>query len=115
MKYQFSRYSNLTKIDKYLVEKGYQKYGEDGVNLVKRYCVSHIDNENTQFVQYLYYQSQKIGTNLFETHPGFDKDYGSDAYYSRLQKEQLFSFVGGVFMGTAFVFGLAFYSQKKTG
>ena len=28
--------------------------GEDGVNLVKRYCVNHIDNENTQFIHYLH-------------------------------------------------------------
>ena len=115
MKYQFPRYSNYTKIDKYLVEQGYRKYGEDGVNLVRRYCVSHIDNENTQFIQYLYQQSQILGQNLFEMHPGIDKDYCSDAYYSRITKEQLFSFLGGVCTGTAVVFGLAFYCQKKTG
>ena len=65
MRYEFPKYTNLSTIDKMMVEAGYRKYGEDGVNLVKRYCVSSYDNENTQFFRYLYERGVKDETNYF--------------------------------------------------
>ena len=51
--YKFSRFSNLPKQEQILINQGYQKYGEDGANLVRRYVVSHKDTEYTQFMRYL--------------------------------------------------------------
>ena len=47
LSYKFPRFSNLSRLEKVLIEAGYKKYGEDGANLVKRYCVTHLDNEQT--------------------------------------------------------------------
>ena len=48
--YRFPKYTNLPKFEQVLIDAGYRKYGEDGVSLVKRYWVNHIDNEHTQFI-----------------------------------------------------------------
>ena len=49
-----------------MIEAGYRKYGEGGVSMVKSYCVSHIDNDNTQFLRYLYERSDRERKNLFK-------------------------------------------------
>lgn len=35
--YKFSRYNNLTKFERALIDAGYRKYGDYGVNLVKNH------------------------------------------------------------------------------
>ncbi len=47
LKYNFPRYSTLSRLEKVLIEAGFEKYGEDGANLVRRYCVTHLDNDHT--------------------------------------------------------------------
>ena len=59
--YKFSKYSNLSKTDKMVVEWGYTKWGEDGVNIAKRYLVNHYENENTMFMRYLFIEGQERG------------------------------------------------------
>ena len=76
-KYNFPKYSNLSKFDRVLIESGYRKYGNDGVDLVKHYWVNHIDNEHTQFVQYLYQKSIFLRQSQFIVSPGAIKADGT--------------------------------------
>ena len=62
----------------YLIDKGYRKYGDEGVELIKHYCVQHIDNNNTQFLRYLAERSDKERKNLFKVQPTTLKQDGSE-------------------------------------
>ena len=115
-----------------LVDAGYRKYGDDGANLVKRYWVNHIDNEYTQFMQYLYQSSVTRGASQFAVRAGLKKadgnlvtqveadqakvtipeDYLSEAFMKRQTRSLLLSFVVGATLGTTVLIGGAHYLKQ---
>ena len=125
----------MSNFDKDLIEKGFLKFGEDGVSLAKRYCIITVDNETTQFVNYLVLKGAESGENLITVKPGMinqdgepvsefeadevnaeiPQDYLSDLYFHRMSKGLLKSYVAGMGIAGMFVASGAAYMTKKLG
>ena len=101
--------------------------------LVRRYCVTSIDNENTQFLRYLKHEGASRKRNFFEVRPGGTKADGSEVtqaeadhanevvpkdiftgqYFWRQTQEIAWAMLVGISFASLCIGGAALYFRKK--